>query len=207
MSRDDAVQQPPAPGLDLTGFPAKHVREGTVWRRAHRASHAPWFYATGRGGRFDLPLPAGTCYLATTVETAAREVIGPDFIASGIIPDSLLSDRVVSEVLLPHAVRAARLTSSDAFGFGITNELCSTADYPVSQRWAAAFHRDRFDGIWYQPRFSPGSGRALAVFGPSGPRDDSALTQTPLATVIRTMPGLTIARTNDRGEYEILDEP
>lgn len=138
---------------------------------------------------------------------SAREVIGPDFIASGIIPDSLLSDRLVSEVLLPHAVRAARLTSSDAFGFGVTNELCSTADYPVSQRWASAFHRDRFDGIWYQPRFSPGSGRALAVFGPSRPRDESALTQTPFATVIRTMPGLTIARTHDRRESEVLDEP
>ena len=100
---------------------------------------------------------------------SAREVIGPDFIASGIIPDSLLSDRLVSEVLLPHAVRAARLTSSDAFGFGVTNELCSTADYPVSQRWASAFHRDRFDGIWYQPRFSPGQAARWLSSGPPDP--------------------------------------
>ena len=207
MSRDEAAQRPPAPKLDLSGFPAKRLREGTVWRRAHRSAHEPWFYAAGRGGRFDLPAPSGTCYLATTPETAAREIIGPDFIATGVVPDTLLTDRVVSEVLLPHAVRAARLTSSDAFGFGITNELCSSTDYSTAQQWAAALHHHRFNGIWYQPRFSPGSGRALALFGPSGPRDGTALTQTPLATVVRTMSGLTIAQTNDRREYEILDEP
>jgi|SRR5699024_1366100 len=85
--------------------------------------------------------PAPGLDLTTTAEAAAREIIGPDFIATGVIPDSLLS------------------------------------------------------------------GRALALFGPAGPGDGTALTQTSLATVVRGMPGLTIAQTGRRGEYEILDEP
>ncbi len=65
-------------------------------------------------------------------------------------------------------MRLANLRVSAAADFGVTRELESMTPYDVPARWAAAFDAAGFDGIWYGPRFSPGSASAVALFGAAG---------------------------------------
>lgn len=205
--RNEKTQRPPAPGQSLKRFPDRKVRMGTPWNRAHKAELGPWFFASEGSGRFDLPHPRGTCYVANTPETAARELIGPDLIGSRAVPDSFLDERVVSKIPLPTEVLAAKLTSNAALEHRVSGELGSMPDYSVPQRWAQAFHEHGFSGIWYQPRFSPGKGRALGIFGPSGPGECDVLERRPLHDVVEGMIDIRQVRTSTLSEYEILDQP
>ncbi|WP_161634782.1 RES family NAD+ phosphorylase [Nesterenkonia sp. AN1] len=200
-------QQSPAEGLDLKSFPRRVVRAETVWERAHKVENEPWYFASSGAGRFDLTEPLGTCYLANTAETAAREVVGPDFVASGLVPDTFLEERVISSVELPTGVSAAKLTSSEVFAYRISNELCSISDYGVSQDWAGAFHEAGFTGIWYQPRFAAGKGRALGIFGASGSGDCKVQGRKRLCDVVRETLDIRAASTKSLDEYEIVDTP
>lgn len=207
MGRSDATQQPPEAGQSLAGFPTRHVGAGTSWSRAHRESLGPWFFASEGGGRFDLPHPRGTCYLANTPETAARELIGPELIGAGRVTDAFLTDRVVSKIPLPSPVKAAKLTSNYALDHRVSNELSSMPDYSLTQQWAQAFDEQGFTGIWYRPRFSPGKGRALGVFGPSGPSACDVLERRPLRAVVEEMIDIHQVHTSSLSDYQIIDDP
>jgi hypothetical protein len=54
----------PPPADDLVDFPVWHVHAGTVLCRVTSVGLGPWWFSTGGHGRFDLPPPRGTCYLA-----------------------------------------------------------------------------------------------------------------------------------------------
>ncbi|MCQ9388629.1 RES domain-containing protein [Brevibacterium sp. 50QC2O2] len=205
MGRDRVTLQ--APSVSLDGFLSKYVRKGTRWHRAHRRTLGAWFYASGMEGRFDLPAPDGTCYVANTAEVAARELIGPDFIEQGIVSDSFLDDRVVSQIILPTEANCAKTTDKDAFKFRLSNEISSTADYELTQGWAKSFRAAGFTGIWYQPRYSPDKGRALALFGPGGVMDVECLDRRELREVVAEMIKLDVVSTSLASAYEILDEP
>lgn len=129
-----------------------------------------WWFSSG-GGRFDLPEPDGTCYLASTAAAAVMELTGPSYARNGWVPADLLDGRVVSALRLPASVRAADCADERARRWRVTNELTSTSSYDVSQAWARVFHRDGFGGVLAALRFSPGEDRGLAVFGSAGAPD------------------------------------
>jgi hypothetical protein len=169
-SREAPALRPPAG--DLTGFPVRRTASSTVLHRCHLARREPWWFASG-GGRFDLPVPRGTCYLATSALAAVRERLGPVLAARRAVPAAALEGVVVSRlpVGLPGAggvVRLANLRAAAAADFGVTRELESMTPYAVPASWAVALDGAGFDGIWYGPRFSPGPASAVALFGPAG---------------------------------------
>lgn len=201
------MQQPPDDGVTLKNFPVRQVHEGTEWYRAHRREPGPGYFASDGQGRFNLAPPLGTWYVATTSRAAAQEIIGPDFIHAGFITAEFIAQRSISGVTMPRSILAAQLTAGEAFTYRVSNELSTVSDYRIPQQWAAAFHRAGFNGIWYQPRFSSGKGRALAVFGDAGPFPVTVTHVLTLRTVIQDIVGLKILQTQDRDGYQILNEP
>ena len=168
-SRERVAQGPPP--ADLTGFPTCRVEVSTDLFRAHDASLGAWWFGSDGGGRFDLAEPRGTCYLAYDPESAVRERIGPVLGSAAAVPESLLADVVVSRLSLPAAREVADLQSRAAAGHGVTRELETMVPYAVPQAWARAFDGAGLGGVRYGPRFTPGEGSALAVFGQAGPAD------------------------------------
>lgn len=163
--REQVSQQPPSRPLD--GFPAHTVRPGDALHRAHRRGLGPWWFSA-TGGRFDLPAPRGTCYLADDPLVALRERIGVVLGGADHVPVSLLEDSVVSQLHLAVAHRVADLTSRLASRYGVTRELETMVPYVVPQAWAVALHALGLEGVRYGPRFSTGTVTSLAVFGPRG---------------------------------------
>ncbi len=202
-SRREMAQQAPAPGASYADFPAYTVSGESEWFRHHQERPVPdrgaWYFASvpPGGGRFDLAEPRGTCYLATSRAAAVRELIGPDFLALGWVPGELLRGRIVSRLRVPAPVRVANVSVASAADRGVSSELTTTTDYPLTQQWAAAFARAGFAGIRYALRFTPGRARGLALFGPSGPAD--GLPGDPLAQKA--------ADVVDRMGLAVVDEP
>ena len=173
---DPALTAPPD---DLTGFPTASA--GSTWYRNHRFRRASpdggcWFFSgheprSRPEGRFDLPLPNGTCYLASSPAAAAHERCGRFFASRAPIPRSFVEDHVVSAVESPSTNGAVADTThrTAVTRFGVVRELFTTSDYELSSRWAAALEAAGHGGLVYQPRFSSGDERSLALFDASGP--------------------------------------
>lgn len=159
------------PPATLEQFPAQEVGDGTDLFRAHLAELGPWWFGSDGGGRFDLPAPAGTCYVALDAESAVRERLGPVLGGRSALPDSALTDVVVSRLRLPQARRVANLQARAAARFGVTRELETMVPYAVPQAWARAFAAAGLEGVRYGPRFTPGDCSAVALFGPAGQAD------------------------------------
>lgn len=163
MSRANiALGEPPA---NLRGFPTTTINGD--WFRAHHVANGPWWFAHDGEGRFDLPAPHGTCYLASHPAAAVRERLGETLVAAGTISGAQADHMVVSS--LPVTTTAADTTVQKAAQFGITRELSTVTPYDLPQRWAVALHTAGHGGLRYWPRFSPGpSYRALGLFDDAG---------------------------------------
>ncbi|MCX6413150.1 MAG: RES domain-containing protein [Actinobacteria bacterium] len=173
---DPALTAPPD---DLTGFPTASI--ASTWYRNHRFRQASpdggcWFFSgheprSRPEGRFDLPLPNGTCYLASSPAAAAHERCGRFLASRTPIPRSFVRDHVVSAVESPSTNGAVADTThrTAVTCFGVVRGLFTTSDYGLSGRWAAALEAAGHGGLVFQPRFSSGDERALAVFHASGP--------------------------------------
>lgn len=185
MSRDSlALRAPDETGLDFNRFPRKTLRTGCEWFRQHKERPTPdrgaWYFASyrpgGEGdGRFDLPDPYGTCYLASTELGAVNELVGPDCADRGWVDSDLVAGRVTSRLRLPEDVKAADITSARAAKFRATNELPATERYDITQAWADTLHRAGFGGMYTVLRFTPGQTRGLALFGAAGASDEAML--------------------------------
>jgi hypothetical protein len=174
------AQQAPVDALDYAGFPSQSLPSGGAWFRTHRlrvpsSDRGAWYFSSSppeapapESGRFDLPAPSGTCYLASTVEAAVRELTHPFYVKNGWVPAPLIRGRVVSELGLPQGCIAADVTNADAASFRVSAELTTMSDYAVTQAWARAFHAVGFGAVLAALRFSPGHDRGLALFGGSG---------------------------------------
>lgn len=169
-SRETPVQQ--GPPEDLGGFPVRRMAPSAMLHRAHRAARGPWWFSSA-GGRFDLPAPRGTCYLATSALVAVREWLGPVLARRASLPATTLDGVVVSR--LPVGERGtsrhllmANLRVEGAAAFGVTRELESMTPYEIPALWARALAEAGLDGVWYGPRFTPGRASAAAVFGRAG---------------------------------------
>lgn len=203
MSQPRGRAAHPLPPADLAGFPTRRV-DGR-WFRAHvdrgGKDHGCWWFAgiaagtdPDAAGRFDLPLPDGTCYLASTEAAAARERLG-SLIRKVAGRESVLSsvlavdraDVVVSVAELRQPVQAANLAVKAAERW-VERSLSAGAGYAVPQAWAAAWRAGGLGGVLYLPRFTGGSRvRALAAFGRAGrprPLPDVPASR-PIAEVLR----------------------
>lgn len=140
--------------------------------RAISKGRGPWWFSSS-GGRFDLPEPYGTCYLADDAQTAVRERAGAALLNAGVLTSSFVDEMQLARVRLPVRSEVADLGDDTAVAFGCSRELSTVPDYQLSSAWASAFHTARLDGIRYGSRFTSGSqAKALALFGDHG---DAAL--------------------------------
>ena len=169
MNREVVAQQPPSVPLD--GFPTRRLTPRDALRRAHTAAYGPWWFGSDGDGRFDVPRPRGTCYLASSAVVALRERLGVVLGARPVVPASLLDDVVVSTLHLPEEREVADIESQDATRFGVTRELETMVPYAVPQAWARAFDAAGVGGVSYGPRFTTGETASCGIFGPAGAAD------------------------------------
>lgn len=182
------------PPPSLAGMPTRRV-PGTHWYREH--GHRPgasdggcWYYASlpedpATGGRFDVPAPEGTCYLANRPLVAAMERVGRFTARHKPVPADLVDGRVVTTIDvsdLPSRV-VDLVVKRAATHFGVTGELFTASDCSVPQGWADAVHQAGHPALVYTPRSSP-QGRAIAVFGPRGPQPKPTAGMRPLTDVL-----------------------
>lgn len=156
--------QPTTPD-DLAEFPAHTLPAGTPLYRIHRAARSPWWYSSDGTGRFDLPAPHGTCYLAEEPLATLLEV------ARGLtlLSEEFLSTRRLLTATLAAELRLADLTTPGAYRFGVTGEVATTTDYTGPQAWAAALYRAGFEGLRYHVRHDPRAELyGVARFRPAG---------------------------------------
>lgn len=206
-NRQTVLQRRPDPDRDYRRFPYRTVKTGSRWYRQHDKTLGPWWFSSSMQGRFDLPAPNATCYLASTRESATRERIGPDIAATGQVAISVLQDRVVSTLALPEDVRAANLDSDRAAGhYGVTAELAVMTPYEVTQAWALALHTASFGGVLGRLRFTLSRQYGLAFFGGAGPprpRWGTDSDPEPLVDVARRM-GISIVRPPDDDQVTVV---
>lgn len=166
--RQQLAQNPPAPGLDLSGFPADPIADDELLFRAHGAGNGPWWFTNAGEGRFDLPAPRGTCYAADAIAVALRERFGRQYVGGGAAPARLVDDTKVTEII-PPVGRGANLEHEDVANYPVTGELSNLKDYEISRAWAAAFDASGFDAIHYRGRLSHAYGVACwALFDDAG---------------------------------------
>lgn len=115
-----ALTEPPQ---DLVDFPTISLT-GTDWYRAHVAGRHPWWFSHDGTGRFDLHPPEGTCYLASSVEVAVRERLGPTLVRAGVITTDEADRMRVSRLRTDGT--AADATAQGAARFGVTREISTT---------------------------------------------------------------------------------
>jgi hypothetical protein len=133
----------------------------------------PWWFASadteaGLGGRFDLPEPMGTCYLATRPEAALLEALQMRLTH---LPASELRVRRVAVCMAPDdAPDAAMLTARRTAGeWGITAELWAGRDRSLTRRWAQAIRRDGWWAVYSGVSHDPsGRLRSVALFDQQG---------------------------------------
>jgi hypothetical protein len=170
VTRESATLGDPPGRLD--GFPPWRLRRERTIHRAHPVSNGPWWFGSSMDGRFDLPDPNGTCYLASSVQASVRERLGPELVRFGAISSAEADQFRVSALHVPHGHRLADTSHREAARHHLTRELVTHTPYDLPQRWAAAFHACGFAGIRYLARFSTGSNEhAYALFGEHGAQD------------------------------------
>lgn len=120
-------------------------------------------------GRFDLPEPEGTCYLATDEISALLEALGPD-LERGAVSSGFLASRRLRKVRLSGHRILSDLTARGAVRFGITTEIGTIVPYACPQAWAARLREAGFSGIVSWARHDPERRETIALFGAHGER-------------------------------------
>jgi hypothetical protein len=157
----------------LRSLPTRRLDRLRLWR-VHRATRGPWWFSSlspedpGRSGRFDLPAPNGSCYLASTRTTAILEAL-QDF-GGGLLPAAALKARVISNVEVPAgAPHAAALTAAKAAAVGVNVGLWADRDRMLTHAWAAELHGAGWQALHHGAQHDPtGRGRSVTLFDHSG---------------------------------------
>lgn len=170
MSRQlPTLGEPPADG-DLTKFPGWSLKVSFDLWRVVRAGRGPWWFGSSLAGRFDLPGPRGTCYLASDPLTALLELIGPEMADGGVVPEGSLANRRLRQLRVPEAKRLADAISRRAAKW-VTAEIHTIVPYELPQLWAHAWDAVGFEGVRYFVRHDPSrDGFDVALFGAAGER-------------------------------------
>ncbi|AMY56204.1 MULTISPECIES: RES family NAD+ phosphorylase [Nocardiaceae] len=168
MSAERAVVhlfEPKPVGELAERFPSCVYPAGAELFRSHQASLGPWWYSSNGGGRFDLEAPDGTCYLAEDEVVTLLEIFG----GQQVVPRYEVDARAASTITLDADIRLADLTANTGVALGVTAEIFTTADYPLTQRWAAALREAGFEGLRYWARHDlEHARRCIALFGQAG---------------------------------------
>jgi RES domain len=155
------------PPSNLEGFPSVEPPAAL-----HRLSinENPWYFSTATatdGGRFDLPIPHGTCYWADTLEGA----LGEKFLR---VPRNSVTVEEL-QALYHHKVKPnlqdifADLTSKLSRRFGLNGEASISLDYAATRQWAVALHSAGFRGLRYVLRSDPSlKNLGFAIFSRMG---------------------------------------
>lgn len=211
MKRQRPSLRTPAGGLSATGFPVYRLGpERRMWRLV-RDGHSPWWFGSSMEGRFDLPAPSGTCYIASDDLGAILECLGPGLLPGGFAPASLLAGRHLRELKVQRPLRLANTLASKAAGW-VTADLSTITPYAIAHRWAQWFHANSFKGIRYAPRHST-SGRtfAVALFGRAGERKWNKGRRVALGQELRLRlykrRGITLFDTPFADELHFADDP
>jgi len=167
---------PPPPALPA-GFPQLKLGPGFgQWWRIHGQANGPWWFSSsddpprpaGQIGRFDLPKPDGTCYVAAYLDAAAAESLRQPGV-SDAEAQAAANTRRLSQMSLDrwHGQSIADFSSSAAKHFGAPDDIAAL-DRKDARAWALAAQRAGFRGILYRLREDPSSRLGLALFGPAG---------------------------------------
>jgi RES domain-containing protein len=168
MTRKAVAQTAPHGATDLTGFPAATPSAKVTLYRAHSAGRAPWWFSSDGSGRFDVPPPSGTLYLADDVASAVRERLAHLVMPGQRVFEQEANGMVVSRFRPVAKPRCANVSDPSAVKWGVTRELTTMTDYSVTNAWAHRFLADEFQGVRYASRFTTGGSNAWALFGPAG---------------------------------------
>lgn len=163
------LRRPPEEPGSLADFPSRPLSPEIPLFRVVRKGYGPWWFGSTLEGRFDLPEPEGTCYLAGDPLAALLELIGPE-LESGAVSADFLQGRRMRELRVPEEVELADLTSRKASGFGITAEIGTIVPYALPQAWAARLRADGSGGLVYWLRHDPSRAEGHALFGLHGER-------------------------------------
>ena len=168
MTAPSGLAWPPDHPAELARIPS-----AALPLRLHRLSHwtSPWWFSSAgagdQGGRFDLPTPHGTCYLAENLEGALLEKVlrRPRQLVAAEQLTGLFHVKVA--VVTPPPT--ADLTAAAVTGLGVNAEISTGLDYAKPRAWAAALHR----AGWYAVRYalrgdSSLRQRGVALFGRAG---------------------------------------
>ncbi len=166
---------PPAPDQLRGHFPQITVRAGAPLFRSHSAKLNPWWFGTSLDNRFDLPGPAGTCYVAESELVGLLEA----WAGIRIIARTDAAVRAISTLSVGRDLIVADATANAAIRFGVTAEISTTVNYALTQQWAAALHAAGYHGIRYWARHELShTSASIALFDSAGDQTDSSLQPT-----------------------------
>lgn len=166
------------PPASLDRFPEWRLGPERALFRVHLRTRNPWYFDSGPNGRFNLPAPRGTCYLAQTEVGAFLETLGRQ---GRLVPQAEVDRRALSQLAVPRQHRLADCTVARARGFGITAGIDALEDYGRTQAWACAFLAAGFEGVRYRVSHDPRApGIGIALFGSTGEVGWPALPWTPM---------------------------
>lgn len=163
----------------MAGLPAHTPAPGDTFWRVYRtvdpdtgASRGPWYFASvtptrpaAQAGRFDLPHPEGTCYLADDPAAAYRE----HFQALRVDPVDE-RQRALASIAPGRPVSFGDLASPDAEAFGISLVEATIRDRRQTQKIARQVRRAGFGGVRVLRRSDPsGTTHTVGLFDRAGP--------------------------------------
>lgn len=204
-----SLRPPPADPEALRGFPRKTLTTTDDLFRVARRGRSPWWFSSSGAGRFDLPPPDGTCYLAADELGALLEAVGPGR-AGGAVTTEFLAARRLWRLRAPAERSLGDLTARRARGFGITAEIGTLVPYDLPRAWAAQLRAAGCEGLAYWLRHDPARGEGIAIFGPEGvgegwPGGEEGAISFPLLDRLREEIGLVVVDVPRSGELRILD--
>lgn len=126
------------------------------------------------GGRYDLPAPNGSCYLADDVHTCVLEVVADELVVSRgpqlLAATELRARRRVTLTADADTGPFANLDAPASYGYGVAGDLHATDNRRLTQQWARALHEHGHVGVRGHARTPPaGTATTWTLFGPAGP--------------------------------------
>jgi RES domain len=205
-----SLRPPPADPEALRDFPRKTLTPADDLYRVARQGRSPWWFGSAGLGRFDLPPPDGTCYLAADEVGALLEVVGPGR-DGGAVTAEFFAARRRWRLRVPAERSLGELTARRARGFGITVEIGTLVPYDLPRAWAARLHAAACQGLAYWLRHDPARGEGIALFGPEGagegwPDGEKASISSELLDRLHAECGLEVVEVPRAGALRILKD-